>query len=241
MLPCPSTVAYTWTHTHTRTRIHTRIHVRTRTWVGLGGAVRCDWCRYVQVQGLAAAYTPTAGDVTGLFIHTNVRRTGNVNFSHPVLDGVQKAIVQTQLSNLHFHPTDCPTREKRGWTGVRGNPEPDPTPTSTSCDGRGGQGQGQGQGQGGHRCFVCVCSRRQSFCPQTPRKAAPEALLLPPPLLPPPPLLLLPHPTGRAVHQSAGVAEPRHAPAVRQLAPDDARPRRGRVSTRKIDTKTAAR
>ena len=23
----------------------------------------------------------------------------------------------SQLSNLHFHPTDCPTREKRGWTG----------------------------------------------------------------------------------------------------------------------------
>ena len=73
--------------------------------------------RYVQVEGLAETYTPTAADLTGLFVHSAVRRTGNVSFAHPVLDGVQKAIVQTQLSNLHFHPTDCPTREKRGWTG----------------------------------------------------------------------------------------------------------------------------
>jgi hypothetical protein len=66
--------------------------------------------RYVQIEGLAKAYTPTVSDLTGLFIHSAVQRTGNVSFSHPVLDGVQKAIVQTQLSNLYFHPTDCPQR-----------------------------------------------------------------------------------------------------------------------------------
>jgi hypothetical protein len=73
--------------------------------------------RYVQVEGLAHSYTPTAEDLTGLFVHSAVRTTGNVNFNHTVLDGVQRAIVQTQKSNLHFHPTDCPQREKRGWTG----------------------------------------------------------------------------------------------------------------------------
>ena len=71
----------------------------------------------MQLEGLAETYTPTAADLTGLFVHSAVKRTGNVTFSHPVLDGIQKAIVQTQLSNLHFHPTDCPQREKRGWTG----------------------------------------------------------------------------------------------------------------------------
>ncbi len=74
--------------------------------------------RYVQLEGLAPAYVPSAAaDLIGLFVRSAVRRTGNVSFDHPVLDGVQQAIVQTQLSNLHFHPTDCPQREKRGWTG----------------------------------------------------------------------------------------------------------------------------
>lgn len=73
--------------------------------------------RYVQVGGLAGNYVPTTADLTGLFVHSAVDRTGNVTFSHPVLDGIQDAVVQTQLSNLHFHPTDCPQREKRGWTG----------------------------------------------------------------------------------------------------------------------------
>ena len=90
--------------------------------------------RYVQIEGLSEKYSkyrgnphhklvsneisdrllmmtaPTAVDLTGLFVHSAVRTTGNVSFSHPVLDGVQKAIVQTQKSNLHFHPTDCPQR-----------------------------------------------------------------------------------------------------------------------------------
>ena len=73
--------------------------------------------RYVQVEGLASGYSPTPADLTALFVHSAVKRNGNVSFANPVLDGVQKAIVQTQLSNLHFHPTDCPQREKRGWTG----------------------------------------------------------------------------------------------------------------------------
>jgi hypothetical protein len=73
--------------------------------------------RFVQVEGLADAFVPTAQALTGLFVFSAVKSTGRVNFSHPVLDGVQAAIVQTQKSNLHFHPTDCPQREKRGWTG----------------------------------------------------------------------------------------------------------------------------
>jgi alpha-L-rhamnosidase len=89
--------------------------------------------RYVQVEGLAKSYTPTTADLTGLFVHSAVRSTGNVSFSHPVLDGVQKAIVQTQKSNLHFHPTDCPQREKRGWTGDGEQPclLPPPAPART--------------------------------------------------------------------------------------------------------------
>lgn len=87
------------------------------TWVTYTPTFTYHGFRYVQVEGLADNYKPTSEDLTGLFVHSAVKVTGNVSFSHPVLDGVQKAIVQTQLSNLHFHPTDCPQREKRGWTG----------------------------------------------------------------------------------------------------------------------------
>ena len=54
-----------------------------------------------------------------MFVHTNVKKTGDVKFNESlaVLNGIQRAYVYTQLSNMHSHPTDCPTREKRGWTG----------------------------------------------------------------------------------------------------------------------------
>ena len=34
-----------------------------------------------------------------------------------VLSAVQRCVVQTQIDNIHSHPTDCPQREKRGWMG----------------------------------------------------------------------------------------------------------------------------
>ena len=64
------------------------------------------------------SYVPTTKDLTGLFLHSDVKQSGNLKFpSSPILNQIQTSIVQTQLSNLHFHPTDCPQREKRGWTG----------------------------------------------------------------------------------------------------------------------------
>jgi len=75
--------------------------------------------RYIQIEGFAPQYTPSAKDITALFVHSAVRQTGSVHFptNYSMLNQIQSAIVQTQLSNLHFHPTDCPQREKRGWTG----------------------------------------------------------------------------------------------------------------------------
>ena len=47
-----------------------------------------------------------------------VTKDGHVEFknsSMEILNGIQKAIFYTQLSNFYHHPTDCPQREKRGW------------------------------------------------------------------------------------------------------------------------------
>jgi hypothetical protein len=42
---------------------------------------------------------------------------GNVTFNSSTLNLIQKAIVQTQISNIFSIASDCPTREKRGWAG----------------------------------------------------------------------------------------------------------------------------
>eukprot|EP00041_Stephanoeca_diplocostata_P034486 m.1179680 g.1179680 ORF g.1179680 m.1179680 type:complete len:955 (+) comp24529_c0_seq57:140-3004(+) len=76
--------------------------------------------RYVQVEGWPGPGEPTADALTALFVHSVLPATGSVHFNASalqVLNGIQRAYVYTQLSNVHGHPTDCPTREKRGWTG----------------------------------------------------------------------------------------------------------------------------
>jgi alpha-L-rhamnosidase len=42
---------------------------------------------------------------------------GGVTFNSSVLTALQAAVVRTQRSNLFSVPSDCPTREKRGWGG----------------------------------------------------------------------------------------------------------------------------
>jgi len=68
--------------------------------------------RYVQVEGLAADFVPTDDFRAALFVHTAVPPTGKVHFneSWDILNKIQTAILYTQQSNLHSHPTDCPTR-----------------------------------------------------------------------------------------------------------------------------------
>ena len=76
--------------------------------------------RYVQIEGWPdAAPPPDASSLTALFVHSAVKKTGSVVFNESlaILNGIQTAYIFTQLSNMHSHPTDCPTREKRGWTG----------------------------------------------------------------------------------------------------------------------------
>lgn len=71
--------------------------------------------RYVQVEGLVAE--PDNDTLVALFIHSDIPKRGNVHFGMDILNRIQSMYEYTQLSNVHFHPTDCPQREKRGWTG----------------------------------------------------------------------------------------------------------------------------
>ncbi|WP_316793949.1 glycoside hydrolase family 78 protein [Pedobacter frigoris] len=55
--------------------------------------------------------------ITGYFMHSDVPVAGNIKSSNPTLDKIWYAANNSYLSNLFGYPTDCPQREKNGWTG----------------------------------------------------------------------------------------------------------------------------
>lgn len=72
--------------------------------------------QYVEV----TSHTPvalTAESLTGYFMHSDVPPTGQISSSNPTIDKIWRATNNSYLSNLFGYPTDCPQREKNGWTG----------------------------------------------------------------------------------------------------------------------------
>lgn len=59
----------------------------------------------------------TAKSLTAYFMHSDVPPAGKINSSNEVLNKTWKAANASYLSNLFGYPTDCPQREKNGWTG----------------------------------------------------------------------------------------------------------------------------
>lgn len=55
-------------------------------------------------------------DLTALFLHTAVEPAGSFSCSNELLNKIWAATNQAYLSNLVSIPTDCPQREKNGWT-----------------------------------------------------------------------------------------------------------------------------
>ena len=51
------------------------------------------------------------------FMHSDVPQVGNINSSNKTLNKIWQAANSSYLSNLFGYPTDCPQREKNGWTG----------------------------------------------------------------------------------------------------------------------------
>ncbi len=72
--------------------------------------------RYVQV----TTSQPIALDInnlTGYFMHSDVKAVGSIKSSNQIIDKIWWATNNAYLSNLMGYPTDCPQREKNGWTG----------------------------------------------------------------------------------------------------------------------------
>ena len=55
--------------------------------------------------------------LSGYFMHSDVPVVGNIQSSNPVINKIWEATNSSYLSNLFGYPTDCPQREKNGWTG----------------------------------------------------------------------------------------------------------------------------
>jgi alpha-L-rhamnosidase len=59
----------------------------------------------------------TKESVTGYFMHSDVPPIGRITSSNPTINKIWRATNNSYLSNLFGYPTDCPQREKNGWTG----------------------------------------------------------------------------------------------------------------------------
>jgi alpha-L-rhamnosidase len=72
--------------------------------------------QYVQVSS-SRPVELTQNALTGWFMHSDVPPIGKVETSNHLIDKIWQATNNSYLSNLFGYPTDCPHREKNGWTG----------------------------------------------------------------------------------------------------------------------------
>ncbi len=71
--------------------------------------------RYIRVDGITAEQA-TPDLLTYLVMHTEMQDRGGFTCSDPVANRIQDMTRRSILSNFHHFPTDCPHREKNGWT-----------------------------------------------------------------------------------------------------------------------------
>ena len=72
--------------------------------------------RYVQVEASAPVEIGKES-LVAYFVHSDVPQVGEITSSNKLIEGLMAAANQAYLSNLMGYPTDCPQREKNGWTG----------------------------------------------------------------------------------------------------------------------------
>ncbi|NJP90916.1 family 78 glycoside hydrolase catalytic domain [Nonomuraea sp. FMUSA5-5] len=106
--------------THTPQGEHIPCHQIDRVIAGTGEEVfephhTVHGFRYVRVTHPGRAFDP--GSITAIVVHTDLRRTGWFGSSDDRLNRLHEAAVWTFRGNAVDVPTDCPTRERLGWTG----------------------------------------------------------------------------------------------------------------------------
>ncbi len=71
--------------------------------------------RYVLVTGITKEQA-TSDLLTYIVYSSNKRINGNFSCDNEIINKIQVATLRSDISNLYYFPTDCPHREKNGWT-----------------------------------------------------------------------------------------------------------------------------
>jgi alpha-L-rhamnosidase len=71
--------------------------------------------RYVRLEGHPGPLS--ADDLTGVVVHSDLRRAGWFDCDVERLNRLHDAVVWSMRDNMCAIPTDCPQRERAGWTG----------------------------------------------------------------------------------------------------------------------------
>jgi len=71
--------------------------------------------QYVTVIGITKAQA-TKELLTYVVMNSDIKSCGGFKTSHPVVNKLQELTVRSDLANFYYFPTDCPQREKNGWT-----------------------------------------------------------------------------------------------------------------------------
>lgn len=72
--------------------------------------------RYVFIEGLGEL-TEKDFSIKMLRLGSDLQKTGTFTCTNETVDRLQKITLNSDLSNFFYFPTDCPQREKNGWTG----------------------------------------------------------------------------------------------------------------------------
>ena len=57
-----------------------------------------------------------ASAITYVVMNSDIKSCGGFDTSHPVIRKLQEITLRSDLANFYYFPTDCPQREKNGWT-----------------------------------------------------------------------------------------------------------------------------
>lgn len=75
--------------------------------------------RYVCIEGLDERQA-TKDTLTFIVLHSDIPQIGKFSCSHETINKIQECILRSDLSNFYYFPTDCPHREKNGWSDDAG-------------------------------------------------------------------------------------------------------------------------
>jgi alpha-L-rhamnosidase len=72
--------------------------------------------RYVEVIGLTDEQA-TKDLLTFYEMSSSFDHVGKFKSDNEIINSIQEMVVRSDLANFYYFPTDCPHREKHGWTG----------------------------------------------------------------------------------------------------------------------------